>query len=526
VSVDKVSLADILCTTMAFNRSNLLELSPLFGAILLLSTASIAQVAGGVQAEPRFHTIRSVSGSKGTEQAGRYVMEDPRTVFYTPQDKQVIVYFEWQGPIGAHHLEGYWKNPEGKSVIYSDFNFDSKQPRFGAYWILTLSEGIKPGKWSLEAHVDGEMTGTHAFEIAAGSNPGPAVPARRLFPPSDIYKLASGATVAVEKLSTSGQKIFTASGFVVSEGLVVTSFAAIDGASDLGIVFADGKRNETKEVVDFDRWQDWAIVKVPTSSVQQSLVRAQPNSWAVGDRCYFLDVTKDGSRIIADTNVVGISNDQNAGQRLALATTGRGAASGSPVLNEYGEVLAILGGSTIPGADSLVNSRAGYFYGGLRLQDDPAARATPINLVREPKADQPPRTLEWMAQSGQFVMPVEADEQLVNQASLALNVDNRPGLSPMAINEKYEFNKHDGHFVIFVMWAPRTKHSGLVAVRIYTLANRALIASKPAKVNLKANGIMYSSWQIGLEPFQAGIYRVDLTLEDKPIWRSFFRVSD
>jgi hypothetical protein len=136
-----------------------------------------AQAAGGVQAgESNFRVVRSVSGTRGAQQGGRYVIEDPRTVFYVPDDKQVIVYFEWDGSLGKHHFEGYWKSPEGKTVVISDFDYEAREKRFGAYWSLNLSDGMPVGLWTLEAHVDGEVTGAHSFQIVAAPKPSEVAP--------------------------------------------------------------------------------------------------------------------------------------------------------------------------------------------------------------------------------------------------------------------------------------------------------------------------------------------------------------
>ena len=98
-------------------------------------------------------------------------MEDPRTIFYLPEDRQVIVYAEWDGPLGKHHIEGFWKSPAGKTAALTDFDYDAKLNRFGAYFTLSLNDGMDLGAWSLEAHVDGEVAGTHSFQILAGKTP-------------------------------------------------------------------------------------------------------------------------------------------------------------------------------------------------------------------------------------------------------------------------------------------------------------------------------------------------------------------
>src|SRR6202030_1880612 len=124
--------------------------------------------AGGVQpSAPRFRVLRSVSGSKGTPQGGRFVMDDPRSVFYAHQDKQVIVYFEWQGPRGHHKFEAFWKDPSGKLVIVSDFQYEATTNQFAGYWTMLLSEGATPGIWTLEARIDGESAGSHTFEVTS-----------------------------------------------------------------------------------------------------------------------------------------------------------------------------------------------------------------------------------------------------------------------------------------------------------------------------------------------------------------------
>src|SRR5213082_443564 len=80
---------------------------------LLCATEGGAQKAGGAfSGTPSFRVVRSVSGTRGSQQGGLYVIEDPRSTFYVPADKQVIVYFDWEGPRGKHHFEGVWKNPE------------------------------------------------------------------------------------------------------------------------------------------------------------------------------------------------------------------------------------------------------------------------------------------------------------------------------------------------------------------------------------------------------------------------------
>src|SRR5258708_39457993 len=89
-----------------------------------------------------YRKLRSVSGATGHEDKGRFVMDDARSVFTTSTDPKVIVYFEWEGPLGPHHFEGLWKSPEGKIVLISDFSYEAKTPHYSGYWTMLL--GFQP----------------------------------------------------------------------------------------------------------------------------------------------------------------------------------------------------------------------------------------------------------------------------------------------------------------------------------------------------------------------------------------------
>ncbi len=140
---------------------------------LLLSQAAPAAAPGNVvvPAASRFRLVRSTSGDHGTQDRDRFVFENPRSVFHAGADRQVLVLFEWQGPLGPHHCEGIWKDPGGRAVLTSQSDLVARAPRFGVYWGLTLPDAVATGTWVLEARIDGEPAGAHAFQVVA-SPPG------------------------------------------------------------------------------------------------------------------------------------------------------------------------------------------------------------------------------------------------------------------------------------------------------------------------------------------------------------------
>ena len=63
--------------------------------------------------------------------------------------------------------------------------------------------------------------------------------------------------------------------------------------------------------MNWNRWQSWALLRVATGELPK-LRRARPNSWHVGDRCFFLNVAQDGTRTIADVDITGTHKYPNA----------------------------------------------------------------------------------------------------------------------------------------------------------------------------------------------------------------------
>jgi hypothetical protein len=90
------------------SASVLIPMCTSFFMLLSLFVPSLgAQQAGGVAAAgQQVHVVRSIVGAKGEQRNGSFVMTEPRMVFCVPEDREVIVYFEWEGSKGVHHCEG------------------------------------------------------------------------------------------------------------------------------------------------------------------------------------------------------------------------------------------------------------------------------------------------------------------------------------------------------------------------------------------------------------------------------------
>ena len=504
----------------------------ILAAALIICGASVGSVwaqggGGGRVGGPTFKVLRSMAGSSGTETNGRLVIDDPRTVFYLGQDHKIVVYFEWEGPPGQHKFEGIWKNTESKVALISDFQYVAPGKQFSGYWTMLLSGSEAPGLWTLEAHIDGESAGELSFQLIAGSNAAPVpapTPLRQPLATAELYKRLSGASAYVDKIDAHGKAVARSSGFYLDTGQFVTAFQNIDGATKLRVISTDGSAQDVTAVQSWNRWQDWAVLSV--GGVKMAGVsRADPKSWSVGSVCYFLQTSSGSGRVIADGTIVGQNTFPKAGERLNLAESPNRASIGSPLVNEFGEVVGMVGGSLAPGTDLLgsyllttASSNLGqtsYIRDGL---------AVPINLIPLVASQNPPTSLEELTRNGQM-LPLVSSEEKVVFAGLSLKLEKGKGV-PTPTDSRQQFSHQDQKISVYVNWNENLPFKGTATMAVYDADNRALGQASPLKVTLHPGSLSLTSWEIPLTTMPSGIYRVDVSLGDDIVWRKFFRLAD
>ncbi len=483
---------------------------------------------GGAVGAPTFKVLRSMAGTSGKEVNGRLLLDDPRTVFYSGQDHKIIVYFEWEGPPGQHKFEGIWKNAESKVVLISDFQYVAPGKQFSGYWSMLLGGAEPPGLWSLEAHIDGESAGELSFQLIAGPGSAPPVtsgpPPRQPLPTGGLYKRLAEVSVYVDKIDDKGKAVTRGTAFYLDDGRLLTAFQNIDGATKLRVISADGTAQEVTAVRQWDRWKDWAILDAGASKVQ-GVTRAAPKSWAVGSIAYFLQTTSGAGKVIADGTIVGQNAFPRAGQRLNIAENPNRASIGSPLTNEFGDVIGMVGGALAPGTDLLGSYMLASLpssMGSMSVIQD--GLAVPIDLVPTAPSQSPPTTLEELTRTGQMV-PVVESEQKVIIGELALTLDKSYG-RPTPTNSGQQFSHKDQKIWVFVNWNENIPFKGTAAMSIYDVDNHVLGHSNPLKITLRSGALNSSSWEIPLTPLPTGIYRVDVSLGDEIVWRRFFRLAD
>ena len=483
-------------------------------AAFLLVLAPLTVGISEAQSSGRYHLVKSTSGSRGAPDGNRFLIEDPRVVFRAGQDRQVLVVFEWQGPAGPHKCTGLWKDPAGRLVFTSEASVNARTTRFGIYWGLSLPDTVATGTWVVEALVDGEAAGAHAFQITAEREETAATPARRALATAELYRHGLAETLTLEAVGPSGASLGTTSGFFVSPDLVSTSFSGINAARSVRLVTSDQKRIESSEVVAWNRRDDWAVLRFAGAGGPRHAARA-PSGLSVGDRCFFLEAQRGGGRIIVETTVVG----QSKAGDLTLAQPADEASNGGPVLNEYGEVAATLANDGIFGASVLDAMGLGD---GVRRAQVRGGRARP--LVAVPDADTAAKTLQDLEQAGLFVRPVIHSSHFVS-GILGTGMDKR-GPVPMATDQRTRFSRKDAHCLVFVTWNPGRKEDTTSRFELFDEEGRRLTASEDKKLRLRQGEQFVQYWEIALPGLKPGIYRVDVLAGADPMWRTFFRLDE
>jgi len=466
----------------------------------------------------QFRVVQSGSGSKGEQHGDDFVMSDPRTTFRYPGDKQVIVFFEWEGPTGVHHFEGTWRSPDGKVASVSDFDYEAKETLFRGHWTLNLPERVVPGMWTLEAQIDGRAAGAQAFQVqvdeAALQANGPSQ--------AEIFKGAQAALVFVESLDAEGHRLNRGSGFFINPNLVLTAFVNIDGASALNVDLATGAHVRVTEVAGWNRTLDWALLHVNAPDADP-LEEAKPESWGIGDIDYLMDAPPEGGRAIQPVQITGILNLPKGGQRLHLSWAGNAEAIGSPLLNAQGKVVGILSGVSLIMRDSdrpqLTRRDPKPAEGGNPLVVVPLTAVAPM-----PPAGKPV-TLAEMATRGLFMAAVARENQ-VGLATICASYKKNRDLQPVPEDIWTEFSRKEGKMAVVVNWLPTANHKTTQQLRIYDSENRMVESSEPQEINLKRDQELYSAWEQPIATLPPGVYRVDVLAGDKVQWRGYFAVTE
>jgi len=493
------------------------------GPSTVLASLGLLALAGGVPpayaraqerppaAEGGARLVRSTSGTRGVQQGSRYVIEDPRTVFAPDKDRQVVVYFEWEARPGTHHCEARWKDPTGRAVLVSPIDYQAPARRFGIYWTMALPEGAARGLWAVEALVDGQPAGTHTFEVGSAAAVA-AAPARPILSSAEIYKRAVASMATIEALGTGGEVLAQGPALAFDGDHVIVGYSAIESANGLRVRLPSGRLHETRELSGWNRREGWAIVPAPGHGLP--VLPRSTAAMAVGDHVFAVHSGEDGSRLIAEAGIVG--QEQGASERFRV---GAPLATGSPLLDDRGDLVGLaFGGSAEEGLGPAMMITS---FGSARL---PAGNLV-LPSPRLPTAAAAPVTLAELARRGELIAPVAAGRRHVISGVFAGRVE-RGGVVPMPLDQRFVFSRKENQASVFVQWDPKEKKDSVTWFEVYDSDFKKIGRGDATKVKMRPGQLFFTTWAFNIAALPPAVYRVDMILDDEPVWRGYVRITE
>jgi hypothetical protein len=485
----------------------LVSLSAIALATVLPAPSATAQAA----AEGGARLVRSTSGTHGVQQGTRYVIEDPRTVFAPDKDRQVVVYFEWEARPGTHHCEARWKDPTGRAVLVSPIDYPAPTRRFGIYWTMALPEGAARGLWAVEALVDGQPAGTHTFEVGTAAAAA-ATPVRPILSSAEIYKRAVASMATIEALGTGGEVMAQGPALAFDGDHVIVGYAAIESANGLRVRLPSGRLHETRELAGWNRRQGWAIVPAPGHGLP--VLPRSTAAMAVGDHVFAVHSGEDGSRLIAEAGIVG--QEQGASERFRV---GAPLATGSPLLDDRGDLVGLAFGGSLE--EGLGPAMMIMSSGSVRL---PAGNLV-VPSSRLPTAVAAPVPLAELARRGELLAPVAAGRRHVISGVFAGRVE-RGGVVPMPLDQRFVFSRKENQASVFVQWDPKEKKDSVTWFEVYDSDYKKIGRGEATKVKMRPGQLFFTTWAFNIAALPPAVYRVDMILDDEPVWRGYVRITE
>jgi len=476
-------------------------------ALVSLLLIALAQAAA---TEDTVRLVRAATGPGGTAVGGRYVLKEERSTFTRVRDPEVAANFEWEGPVGRHRLSATWRHIETGSSSTSHLDYDARDRRFGAYWTFPLSASTLLGRWRVEVAVDGQPAGALDFDVVDVEDR--AAPSRRVFTPAQLYERARTVIVMIERLNAVGGVIGVGAGFLAGERAIVTSFAAVDAADAVRATLPDGTRVSVTALAGWSRPQGWAVID-GNFAKREVLPRAK-SAPSVGERCIAFEAGAEGAQILLEGSIVGQHSTPKSGTRFLGSFATGIPTRGSPVMNEYGEITALVAGGPGFGVRDVPRLLVPM------PPDVPGVPLIPIALV--PQDQQTPVPLTDLVKRGVLIQPLVGERNILSGGFAHKFIKQGPGSQP--VDQRSEFTRADGTMVVFVTWLPQERIRGLMTLQIYDEESRVIGRSKPRKVNFRVGSTILADFST-VVPEAPGIYRAEVSIDDRPAWRDFFRVA-
>lgn len=157
-----------------------------------------------------------------------------------------------------------------------------------------------------------------------------------------VVEKAEMATFIIYTFDEYGSPAGSGSGFFIDEeGTGITNYHVLDGAQKAVLRLKDGKEYEIDKVLASDK--KWDVAKfsiVKKDEDHFSYLKFSSNEVAQGDKVYNLGAPVGFEQTFADGLVSSLRTDSH-GQVIQVSIPISAGSSGSPIMNEYGDVVAV-----------------------------------------------------------------------------------------------------------------------------------------------------------------------------------------
>lgn len=153
----------------------------------------------------------------------------------------------------------------------------------------------------------------------------------------EIYEKCSKATVEILAEVASG-RYNLGSGFFIDEGIVITNFHVVSGASNIKITGSGKKSYNVEQVLGYDEKIDLVILKVNT---QNEYLEKNEEAIKPGETVYTLGSPLGLTGSFADGMVSSPTRKIESVDYIQVTAPMSPGNSGGPLINKYGEVIGI-----------------------------------------------------------------------------------------------------------------------------------------------------------------------------------------
>ncbi len=181
----------------------------------------------------------------------------------------------------------------------------------------------------------------------------------------EIYAMAADCTVTVESFRetdvTPKTSLATGTGFFMDEnGLIMTAYHVIDGATSVRVTMPDSAAYEVTEVVAFDVARDLAILRIKTSR-ETPYLTFESEGVEAGETVYTFGGAQSGSDgaftagvVASELSLVEVPGQGTTRSEFRYTCSLPRGNSGAPILNAHGRVIGIVTGT--PTEDGRLNT--------------------------------------------------------------------------------------------------------------------------------------------------------------------------